>query len=143
MSILNDLLTDTEATIEIKGKLIPVYPLTLADLGKLLTGSQQAMTEMFEGKHILPHTHPAFIGHVAALGVRDEDARKLPAGIQLKLYEKVLEISDMDDAALGKLSMNIAQGAGLMDAMITEMKLQVSKELSKQPLKPLSRTSPR
>lgn len=140
MGILQDLLIDTESTVEIKGKIISVYPLTLQDLGTLLTTSQQAMSEMFEGKQILPHTHPAFIGNIVALGTRDEDAHKLPAGMQLKLYEKIMEISDVDDAELGKLSMNIAQSAGLMDMVGKELTRQIAAEMSKQPSPNSSRT---
>jgi len=143
MGILSDLLTDTESTVEIKGKVIPVYPLTLQDLGTLLTTSQQALSEMFAGKQILPHTHPEFICNIVALGTRDEDARKLPAGMQLKLYEKIMEISDVDDAELGKLSMNIAQSAGLMDMVRKELTHHIAEEMSKQPSLNSSRTSRR
>jgi hypothetical protein len=101
------------------------------------------MSEMLEGKQILPHTHPVFIGNIVALGTRDEDAHKLPAGMQLKLYEKIMEISDVDNAELGKLSMNIAQGAGLMDMIGKELTRQIAEEMSKQPSLNSSRTSRR
>ncbi len=132
MGILQDLLIDTESTVEINGASITIYPLTLKDFSVLLSRFYKEMSQMLDGKPILPQTHPEFISYLVACGVRDEDALKLPAGIQLKLYEKIMEISEISEETLGKLSASIVQGDILANQMTAAANAAVAKHLAEQ-----------
>lgn len=140
MGILNDLLSDTEETVEIKGKQIPIHPLTLQDLGRLLTDYAGTMDKLLGGGGILPHTGPAFIAEVAAMGTGDPVAKQLPAGIQLQLFEAILELSDLGTQELRKYSMSIVYGAEFIRTLNAQVNSAVDQGIQRH-LQSSSKTS--
>lgn len=139
---LKDILGSFSTEFEIKGHKVELHPLNLNDIADLIDTHAGVLKDVIDSGASISQIFskaPEMAQAIIAKGLREDakDVFELPVGIQLQLFERVIEISEISPEYLGKL---IARLVSVLQTGMTSMGSLASGDL-KSPLKEQSTVS--